>query len=219
VTSRAVAAIIDTLVLRCPSGGGAAADNAPLCSWQGPVRELAAHQSACTGQRAHCKWAGCSEIMASTAVDAHAIVCIHRYEFCELCRKAQQGAEAIASHPDSCEGKPVTCINAGCSAKVCRSDMGLHRSTCAFEIVPCTIPGCGVRVKRGEMNQHCEAASGLHTVALAGFAQTLHDSIKSLNGNLQKLNSNVRRLAARLNAAEQRHSSEDTAAGKKRKKT
>jgi len=157
--------------------------------------------------------------MPSSAVDAHAKVCIHRYEFCELCREAQCGADAIASYPDSCQGELVGCINYGCSAKVLRSDMGLHRSTCAFEIVPCTIPGCGVRVKHGEMKQHCDAASGLHTVALAGFAQTLHDSIESLNGNLQQLNSNVRRLAASLDAAEQRHSSEEAAAGKKRKKT
>jgi outer membrane murein-binding lipoprotein Lpp len=218
VPSRSAAAVIDALVLRCSFGGVNQA--APLCDWKGPVSELAAHQSTCPALPAPCKWQACRESVARNAVDAHAKVCVHRQEFCQLCREVQRGADAIESHKSDCLGKPLVCPSVGCTAKVRRGEMGAHRATCAFEVVPCAIPGCGMRIKRGDMNEHCVAASGTHTVALAGFMQTLNGSIQSLSANLHTLNSNVQRLATSLEAAERRRSGDEAeAAGAKRKKT
>ena len=226
--NRSAADAIGALVLRCPRGGGAATDAAagqaaPQCTWTGRVSDLGSHESTCAAVLVPCKWAACSVATARSASATHEAECAHREVFCKRCSDVLRGADAIASHDASCDGTPVPCPNAGCSAQARRGDLRAHRATCGSEVIRCSVPSCGARFKRSEADAHHVSAAGTHTAALVGMVQTLSSNMTGLNSSLQALNSSIQTLSravpeltTSLKTAEQRHTTEEAAAKRKR---
>lgn len=94
----------------------------------------------------------CQKFVLTTDIDRHIGHCHHF-----ACDFAVNGCpftgtySQVSEHEQDCSAQPIPCQNSGCTEKVSRRDMPVHRVTCQHQ--PSTLPGSTVTLPRHETEQ------------------------------------------------------------------
>ncbi|XP_071724851.1 uncharacterized protein [Rutidosis leptorrhynchoides] len=92
------------------------------------------------------------------------------------CSMKFNSKEEVAEHVLSCGFRPLNCMNEGCNAIFCASQLEKHDSACPFKIIPCE-QNCSESLMRREMDKHCITVCPMKLVNCPFYAVGCESSI------------------------------------------
>ena len=159
------------------------------CSWTGKLNELKVHQTLCAYRLHPCPNAGCRDEFNINQLTEHSDeLCKFRTVKCSHCPNQLQ-FRLLHNHEQTCNQRPVTCSNAGCTHTCKAVNLVVHKRSCGFQVIPCAFPGaaCDMVVRRQDMESHFKNDSYKHVMVMQRLIQHQAGIIQNQANTIEEL--------------------------------
>ena len=160
------------------------------CDWSGPMEIYEAHTKCdCRFKEVQCP-NQCGEKLMNGYLDEHlSSQCPKRIEPCMICHESI-AHEDMLSHIDLCPKVEIECTNSGCTVKVFREHLTVHKNVCPKQVIACPYSeaGCSVSILREDKQKHLQENLEQHAMIASGKVHALTNMLARVRQELTKSN-------------------------------